>query len=205
MKTFRSHQFDQAACRNELDAFKFLLDSKQELNETADVRPFFERNQHLAAFIGFYHPGIVDFDLVADQFSLFGDFSCDLVIRDSTTKSYYFIEFEDGGDASLFRANGAKATREWSPRFEHGFSQVVDWFYKMDDMQHTKQFETMFGKDVEYSGLLVIGRSSALRPGERDRLRWRQQNVLVSSHKVECVTFDDLHSDLARKLKRYYP
>ncbi len=63
----------------------------------------------------------------------------------------------------------------------------------------------MFGSNVEYSGLLVIGRNSALKPGERDRLRWRQQNVLVNSRKVECVTFDDLHSDLTRKLKRYYP
>ncbi len=77
---------NHAACRNELDAYKLLLDSKQELSETVDIRPFFERNQHLAAFIGSYHTGIVDFDMVADQFSLFGDFSCDLVVGDSTTK-----------------------------------------------------------------------------------------------------------------------
>ena len=27
-----------------------------------------------------------------------------------------------------------KATPDWSPRFEHGFSQLVDWFFKLHEI-----------------------------------------------------------------------
>jgi len=42
-------------------------------------------------------------------------------------------------------AKGAKATLEWSERFEHGFSQVPDWFWKLNDRTPTSEFAHRFG------------------------------------------------------------
>ena len=73
-------------------------------------------------------------DLLAYEYPLFGDFRCDLAVADSVTRACTFVEFEDAGPRSLFVQHGDKATREWSPRFDHGYSQVVNWFYKLQDM-----------------------------------------------------------------------
>jgi hypothetical protein len=111
-------------------------------------------------------------DLLAYQYQLFGDFSCDLVVGDSQSKSYGFIEWEDGTAGCLFRQQGRKATPEWATRFEHGLSQVIDWFWKLDEMAHTEEFEERFGnRRASYFGLLVIGRDSHLaHPREQRRV-----------------------------------
>ena len=64
-----------------------------------------------------------------------------------------FVELEDAGPRSLFVKHGDKSTREWSPRFDHGYSQVVDWFHKLQDMTHTATMEARFGKRaIDYTG-----------------------------------------------------
>src|SRR5207248_10727782 len=127
----------------------------------------------------------------------FGDFSCDLVVGDSGAKGYSFIEFEDAGPRSIFVQQGQKATREWSPRFEHGYSQIIDWFYKLDDRRNSDDCEARFGKRaIDFTGVLVIGRRQYLQPGESLRLDWRRQHVIVHSKRIICVTYDDLFSDL---------
>lgn len=205
MKAFRKHVFNPTECKTQIGAFRTLLNSRSDLLENDDIRPFFEHNTQIAAFIGSYVSNIVNFDLVADQLSIFGDFTCDLAIGDSETKTFCLVEFEDATPTSIFRRNGKKATREWAPRFEHGFSQLVDWFYKLDDVKRTTQFETLFGRGAEYYGLLVVGRSNTFEGEEEERLKWRLEKVIVDSRKVFCVTFDDLCDDLENCLKRYDP
>ncbi len=36
--------------------------------------------------------------------------------------------------------------------------------------------------------------------GERLRLEWRREHVIVHSRKIHCVTFDELVADLLAKL-----
>jgi hypothetical protein len=52
MKEFVSVSFDLQRCQEELAAFRTLLDGKQELEEAADIKPFFETKHQLAALIG---------------------------------------------------------------------------------------------------------------------------------------------------------
>jgi hypothetical protein len=52
MKEFIKVVFDLKTCQKELAAFRALLDGKQELDEAADVKPFFEANRQVAALIG---------------------------------------------------------------------------------------------------------------------------------------------------------
>src|SRR5208282_4439787 len=114
-------------CHQELAAFRALLECKKELEENADIKPFFESAPHLSVYLGNLTWNFAHYELLAYQYQLFGDYNCDLVVGDSVNHSFLFTEWEDATVASLFRQQGKKATPEWSPRFEHGYSQLIDW------------------------------------------------------------------------------
>lgn len=138
---------------------------------------------------------------------VFGDFGCDLVVGDSLNRSYGFIEREDAAAGCLFRQQGRKATPEWATRFEHGLSQVIDWFWKLYEMAHTEEYEERFGsRRTSYFGLLVLGRNSHLaHPREQRRWHWRAAKVLVNSLPIRFLTYDQLDADLASELDEYPP
>jgi hypothetical protein len=204
MKEFVSIRWDAQQCRQELKMLRRLLVGSRVLKERDDILPLFKRCLHLSASLGDYHRGIVNPDLVAHEYDLFGDFSCDLVAGDSRQGAYLFVEFEDAAPQSIFVRRKGKASPEWAPRFERGFSQLVDWFYKLADMEKTDEYTGRFGgKTNACVGLLVVGRSETLGEREERRLRWRQDKVLVNSNKIHCVTFDQLHQDLRLRLDKY--
>jgi hypothetical protein len=209
MKEFEAVLFDPAECLRETPGLRDWLAANTSLEERKDVLPFFKARQQLSAFLGSYHPDIARYDRVAHEFPLFGDFTCDLVVGDSQTQAYAFIEFEDAAPDSIFAKKGGKkkagkATPEWAPRFERGFSQLVDWFFKLHDQANTTEFEAKFGsRTIKHCGLLVIGRDQALGPREAQRLRWRQEFVLVNSKQIHCKTFDQLCEELLYRLGKY--
>jgi hypothetical protein len=90
-------------------------------------------------------------------------------------------------------------------RFEHGFSQLVDWFYALDDLKKTSNFARHFGHGhIKCFGLLIIGRDADFSDADRARLKWRTEKVLVDSHPMHCLTFDDLYRILFQRMS-YYP
>jgi hypothetical protein len=207
MKEFLHIQFDHGHCRQELAALRDLLAAKKELEENADIKPFFEAHPQLAVFLGSYAWSIARFGLLAHQYQLFGDYSCDLVVGDPVRRSFVFVEWEDPAPGCLFRRQGQKATPEWSPRFEHGFSQIVDWFCKLDDMTRTDEFEARFGaRHIQYTGLVVAGRDEELtHPRERRRWDWRSQKVLVNGLPVLCATYDQVYQFLSERIAGFFP
>jgi hypothetical protein len=207
MKEFSKIPFDVERCRGELAAFRLLLEGKEELDENTDVKPFFEGHHQLSALLGLYSWGYAHMDLVAFQYQLFGDFSCDQVVGDSVRKVYGFIEWEEATRNSLFRPQGKKATPEWSSRVERGFSQIVDWLWKLDDMAKTGDFLSRFNSpQIQVFGLLVVGRELWLtHPREQQRWEWRAKKVLVNSHPVHLVTYDRLYRDLRDTLNWFRP
>jgi hypothetical protein len=204
MKGFDRHDFDLAQCRQELGELKQLLESSDELGENAHILPFFRQRRNLSAFVGSYNTNIARFDLVAFEYDVFGDFVADLVVGDSRKSAFNFVEFEDAGPKSLFVKKPNKATREWSPRFEHGCGQIIDWFYKLNDRRNSDDCKTRFGKrSIDFIGTLIIGRDQHIDEGERLRLDWRRENVIVNSKQVLCITFDQLLYDLQDRLRLY--
>jgi hypothetical protein len=202
MKGLDAFKIELAQCLSELAEFEKLLD-RTELGEDADILPFFKARLHLSAFVASYVPQISRFDELKHEFNLFGDFRSDLVVGDSINNSYCFIEFEDATRDSIFYKAG-RSTLEWSPRFEHGFSQLVDRFWKLDDLKNTSQFGSIFGhENIEYYGMLVIGRDAFLSNLEKMRLKWRLNRVLVDSRKIVCITFDQLARDIKDRLRLY--
>ncbi|USR90776.1 DUF4263 domain-containing protein [Phormidium yuhuli AB48] len=202
MKSFENLSFNPILCRRELNELKSHLDRNSELKERRNVLPFFRERKHLSAFIGSYFPYINSFDKIAYEYDIFGDFKADLVVGDSNSGWYGFIEFESAKRNSIFRSKTSKATPDWSTDFEHGFSQVLDWFWKLSSQEDKREFSYHFGPDFAgYEGMLIIGRSQDLQPREQDRLRWRRDRLMVNSKRIYSVTFDELYSTLDTRLK----
>ncbi|MBD2459341.1 DUF4263 domain-containing protein [Nostoc sp. FACHB-87] len=203
MKGLDSFTLDLKQCLYELEELENLLNSNSVLKENQDILPFFKQRLHLSAFIGSYVPLIVRFNQIKHEFTLYGDFRADLVIGDSVNNTYCFIEFEDAAQDSIFIDKG-RSTSDWSPKFEHGFSQIIDWFWKIDDFKNTSLARSIFGSEnIEFYGILVIGRDAFISPIDKARLTWRLNKVLVDSRKIICITFDQLARDIRDRLSLY--
>src|SRR5207247_639988 len=134
-----------------------------------------------------------------------GDLAAGVVLGNQEKGVCCVIEFEDGKPDSIFTKVKKKSTTEWSRRFEHGFSQLVDWFYSLDDFKKTERFAGNFGHGhITFFGLLILGRNAGLSESDRNRLKWRTERVRVDSHTIECLTLDDLYQYPEWRLS-FYP
>jgi len=161
MKELRKIDLLLAEMSNQFKAFKSLLESQSSLGER-ELLDFFKNNQQLIPTMALDVPQLVHYDYMAREYDLFGDFTCDFVIGSQQQPIYYVVEFENAQPDSVFKKKPGKHTSEWSPRFEQGFFQLVDWFYQLDDMKQTRNFREKFGDNPEFYGLLVIGRNQFL-------------------------------------------
>lgn len=203
MPDLQPHALDWAVCRGQAQELKALLDGSADIGE-AVFHDFFQPRSHLRALIGYYNPSLASPDLLAWEYPIFGDFRCDFAVGDSVRKAYTFVEYEDASPNSLFVKQGERATRAWSSRFEKGYGQIIDWFYKLHVMTDTPDMEARLGKrSIRYTGVVIIGRDQYMLPGERLRLTWREEHVVVNSKHIVCVTYDQLLEDLLFRLEQY--
>ncbi len=201
-KDFTEVEFDHVRFKKELELFRALLGSKKILGER-EIQELFKASPHLTAYIGTAIGGIGVARQVAYEFQIMGDYAADIVVG-RREKQFCFVELENGDPDSVLELVGKKATKEWSRRFEHGFSQIVDWFCHLDDFKKTDRFHKNFGYGhIDFAGLLLVGRNEGLAADDIRRLRWRTHNVLVSSHHVVCMTYDDLYKELNEAYERY--
>ena len=138
--------FSRKIAEQELVRFKRLLDSHSHspLRERDHILPFFQHHRHLAALIGTWNSNIARPDRIAFEFDIFGDYKVNLVVGDSENHQYCFVEFEDATAPSIFKKT-ARATPDWSHRFEHGFSQIIDWILWLDNQRGTAPYTSRFG------------------------------------------------------------
>jgi hypothetical protein len=204
VKDFKTVVYQAAQVRKELSAFDKLLKSKPSLSERKDLLPFYRKREQLSAFMGTYVFDIGPGTHLAYEFPFLGDFAADIIVGNRDRGEYLVIELEDGAPDSVFTKIKGKQTKEWSRRFDHGFSQLIDWFSCLDDYRKTTKFIDEFGHGyVTFHGLLVVGRNAGMTDGDRTRLRWRTKNVVVNSQPITCITFDDLQETMQRRLSLY--
>ena len=205
MKTFEKIKFDPEEAKKELETFSKLL-SKTELKERDDIQNLLYKSKNLLYFIGSIHTGIVNTSY-ATEFPIEGDFKTDLVLQDSTGSetATLFIELEDASENSIFKKNDGKCLSDWGTRFEHGYSQIVDWYNKLDDIKQTDSFREKFGNTNNYMGLLIIGRTKFLDTTEIRRLKWRINHTIINSKEIACMTYDEVYEMLERKITAFYP
>jgi hypothetical protein len=207
MKSFHALTFDHEQCSKELDELRVFLTQHDSLNERDDILPFFNARVQLASMIGCFNPYIAIPDLIAFEYDIFGDFTADLVIGDSQNNAYSFVEFEDAKENSIFTSS-KRTTSSWSNRFQQGFGQLVDWCYKLNDVNQTAEFEERFHINlnhplVTYECLLIVGRSKYITKKDLRRLMWFRDHVYIDSKRIYCLTFDELYDNLS-KLLRFY-
>lgn len=201
-KDFTEVAFNHVQFKMELDQFRDLLNSKKILGER-EIQELFKASLHLTAYIGTTFGNIGVAKQVAYEVQIMGDYGADIVFG-NREKQFCFVELENGGPDSVLEKVGKKSTKEWSKRFEHGFSQIVDRFCHLDDFKKTDRFHRNFGYGhIDFVGLLLIGRNEGLDADDIRRLRWRTHNVIVSSHPVVCMTYDDLYKELNEGYDRY--
>jgi hypothetical protein len=205
MAQLKTFALDKLQAKAELGAFKALLDGKSDLGEAGDLLPFFDANEQLCALMSMYNPRIIDYHniSIAREFSGFGDHRADLVIGDVKNQEFCFVELEDAKSTSIFSTASAKSTPDWSPRYEHGFSQLIDWILWIENNKGNTAFKGRFrAASIRYNMMLVIGRDRHLvDPALRERFDWRSDSVVVASKKVLCITYDKLYDDLSTRLK----
>jgi len=204
MKNFEEIDFSIHDFETQLNKFKTLLDNNPVLGERADLLPFFRENNQLPHQLASIYMNVVSSQLQAFEYDIFGDFKCDFAAGSLNTKKFCFIEFEDAKGNSIFKKQRGKYLEEFAPRYEKGYSQIVDWFYKLSDNQNSDSFDDRFGsRKIDYEGILVIGRSQYLTPHLKRRLDWRNNNVIVASKRVHCLTYDDMYNRLFQRLHSY--
>lgn len=200
MKVLEPLSHDFVASKRELQELKVLLQSKQDLDENADILPFFRDHKQLCALLAVAHS--MKPDRIAFEFPIVGDFVTDLVIGE-WAKEYLLIEFEDAKPASLFK-QGGRATSSWAPRVSSAFFQIIDWLWKLDDQTNTSDFQHRFGsRQPEIKAIILIGRNASLSDIDRSRLEWMTGKVVIDSSKVFIYTFDDLLALLEDKLQLF--
>lgn len=203
MTDFQPIRFDPARCAAELDELAALLRAHPLLAERRQILPFFRARPQLTAFLGSYHPDLTAYDRVAYELRLFGAFTADVVVGDWDNKAFCFVEFEEAGPGSVF-ARGRRGTSEWGTHFTRGFGQVVDWFWKLADLQGIAAFAQLFGAPaIDAAAIVVVGRDAGVVGTDRARLEWWRRHVVVDSKRVYYCTFDELERDLRRRLILY--
>jgi hypothetical protein len=203
-KNLETIVFDPSRFEKELKAFATLLQSKPDLSERDDIQPFFKKSKHFTAYLGTFSSAIGPATELAFEYPFFGDFSADVLLGSKKAGEFCVVELEDGRRDSIFKKASGRANPEWSARFEHGFSQMVDWFYHLDDFKGAKGFAKTFGYGhIKFMGMLIIGRSTSLDDTQRSRLKWRSEKVLIDSHPIICLTLDDLHALLQTRFTLY--
>jgi Domain of unknown function (DUF4263) len=176
-------------------AFEYLLNSKLELEEKADIQPIFKKHPVLilmmAELVGMSG---MDIDEADCEIRLWGDFICDLGFGSSKINTYCLIELEDAKKKSIFKAKPTSQPK-FSDRFEGGISQFIDWFWKIDGLKNNAtEIEHLFSThNPTIKSILIIGRTGFFRSStEKSRFKWRSEKTIIDSKKIECLTYDDL-------------
>jgi hypothetical protein len=179
------------------------LAAETHLKERAEILPFFQGRQHLCTALGLTNSSIELPNRWARKLDLFGDFTCDVAAGDSEANAYTLMEFEPALEYSIFtKLQPKKSMRRWSPRFEHGFSQLVDWAWRISsEGESSAAFRRIFGDDnPAIHLLLVVGRDSDLGKDDPTRLRWRANHTSLGQFRMSCFTFDGILSSIRRRL-----
>jgi hypothetical protein len=203
MKKLEEASYTLTKLEPELAALENLLLTKQNLDEIADISPVFKNKCNLCTFLLSLFPELASPDRYAHEFKIFGDFAADICVGSWTTETFLLVELEDAQPNSVFESCG-RAKPCFGRSLEKGFSQLVDWFCKIDDMRSTSDFEDLFGtRSAKFHGLPLVGRENSIVKAERKRLAWRADRIHVNSQKMEILTYDTAAMALRKKLEHF--
>ena len=186
--------YDVKLVQQAISEFRTLITSKTELEEKKDLQPFFKKHPVLIFLLaGLGQISRSNVDEYEFEFDLWQDLVCDIGIGNSDANTYCLIELEAGKRNSIFK-NKPKNYPKYGDSLECGYSQIIDWFFKIDEMKNTSGVKRRFAGDYpRINAVLIIGRSHFLNNDlERNRFNWRRDNTLIGAKNVTCLTYDEL-------------
>jgi hypothetical protein len=191
MSALHAISVDLKTATSELTSFKAWLATAGFVGETrivAEIRSRPHMACLLAGTLGLSAPNLIRFEL-----QMKGMFRTDLVLGNDGLRQFGLIEFEDAMPDSIFR-KGTKQYRYWSPRIEHGFSQIVDWAWVRSDHPNDSVLVAGFGGRVVTSAYAVIcGRTMSLRDDtEEKRFAHRRASLKVEGQPALVLTYDEM-------------
>lgn len=191
---------DLTVLQREIGEFAVMLASKPS-HEEREFLDLFGRCPHLASAVGHINAAINSPDLVAVERPIFS-FRCDIAVGQSSTGDFTIIELEDAKQNSIFkRTDRNRAYPSWSGRYEAGFSQLLDWAWRIEhERPPAVTLEPIFGTtdpDIHY--VLIIGRDQYLDAAGRARLKWRRKTNGIANRHTTVWTYDDLLSFVQRR------
>ena len=191
MSALHAISVDLKTATSELASFKAWLGTAGFVGETPIVAEIRSRPHMvclLAGALGFSAPNLIRFEL-----QMKGMFRTDLVLGNDGLRQFGLIEFEDAMPDSIFR-KGTKQYRYWSPRIEHGFSQIVDWAWVRSDHPNDSVLVAGFGGRIGTSTYAVIcGRTMSLRDDmEEKRFAHRRASLRVEGQPAVVLTYDEM-------------
>jgi hypothetical protein len=176
----------------EVNQFRRFL-SKKPRGERKHFLPFFAHHTQLCAYLGLLNGAVSLPTHIATEFSLWGDFACDLLAGSRMDKAFVCIEFEDASKNSLFRPEAGRKNSHWGTRAEHGISQVNDWLFRIASEDGSEVLKRDFGaRHIKLMGLVVVGRNADVSDYDRLRLDWRSRNSIVGGANLAILTYDDV-------------
>ncbi len=192
MSLFQKLDLDYGRAETELTELTVFLRDNTLFKETTILQEL-KKRPHASCLIGSMIAGAPKPDLYKFEFTLLGAFRADLVIGTSRTRRFVFVEFEGGGASSLFGPKGTAQMRDWSHEFEHGFGQLVDWAWAINDAKRLPTLQSAFGCDIAGSvSLLVCGRDSQMDAAERQRFDYRSEKISIEGTITTILTYDGL-------------
>lgn len=207
MITMKSGRLDLQEADADIKAFEKLLKDHQELEETGagSLQEFFTARPNLLLLMGQTFCIGLRAAAYLHECSIVHEFRADYAVANEDRSKFLFVEFEHAKKESIFPTKAKTSgnnSYQWSKIFEHGFSQVVDWYFRLDDYEKTSKIEEHFGTDkIKYVGILVVGRDIFLKQsGLTKRFEWRREHTVIDSKHLSCFTFDEL----ARELRGHY-
>jgi len=194
MKKLQKIDVDYQLVENKVRELKRLLEMNDSIKESV-LLTFFKRRPELLCIIGEINLRVSEIDLYASEFDIFSYFRADFVVGNSNKGRYLLIELESADD-KIFYQRAKKSKREWHRVFSIGYNQLFDWFWLLEDFEHTKDFQDTFSNFSHFTGLLVIGRDKYLTGEEERRIEWRQNKSLFDSNRILLMTYDELYEEL---------
>ena len=191
MSRFEAIRFDLRSADVELRSFKAWLAAITFVSEAVIVAEMKTRRHMaclLASTLGLPAPDMIKFEL-----SLKGMFRTDLVLGNDGQRRFALVEFEDAEATSIFK-KGTAQYRAWSPRIEHGFSQILDWAWVRADHPNDSVLLAGFGGPITTSAYAVIcGRDASLADEvERKRFKHRRDHLKVEGQPALVLTYDEM-------------
>lgn len=191
MSALHAISVDLKTATSELTSFKTWLATAGFVGETSIVAEIRSRPHMaclLAVTLGLSAPNLIRFEL-----QMKGIFRTDLVLGNDGLRQFCLIEFEDAKSDSIFK-KGTKQYRYWSPRIEHGFSQIVDWAWVRSDHPNDSVLVAGFGGRIATSAYAVVcGRTNSLRDDtEEKRFAHRRASLKVEGQPALVLTYDEM-------------